>query len=43
VKHMGGEQAAEHGEAQIHHEVESKSHAYSKAQEQPSDPCMTDK
>jgi hypothetical protein len=43
VKHMGGEQAAEHGEAQIHHEVESKSHAYGKAQEQPSDPCMTDK
>jgi hypothetical protein len=43
VKHKGGEQAAEHGEAKTHHEAESRSHMCDKAQEQHSDPCMTDK
>jgi hypothetical protein len=43
VKHKGDKQAAEHREAQTHHEAESRSHTCNKAQEQPSDPCMTDK
>jgi hypothetical protein len=43
VKHKGDKQAAERGEAQIHHEAKSKSHTCDEAQEWPSDPCMTDK
>jgi hypothetical protein len=43
VKHKSDEQAAEHREAQTHLEVKSRSHMCDKAQEQPSDPCMTDK
>jgi hypothetical protein len=43
VKHKGDEQAAEHGEAQTHHEAESRSHTCNQAQEKSSDPCMTDK
>jgi hypothetical protein len=43
VKHEGGEQAAEHGEAQTHHEAELRSHMCDEAQEQPSDPCRTNK
>jgi hypothetical protein len=43
MKHKGNEQAAEHGEAQTHHEAELRSHTCDKAQEQHSDPCMTDK
>jgi hypothetical protein len=43
VKHKGDEQAAEHREAQTHHEAESRSHTCGEAQERPSDPCMTDK
>jgi hypothetical protein len=40
---MGDEQAPEHGEAETHHEAESGSHTCDEAQEQPSNPCMTDK
>jgi hypothetical protein len=40
---MGNKQAAEHGEAQTHHEAESRSHMHDEAQEQPSDPCMNGK
>jgi hypothetical protein len=43
VKHKGDKQAAEHGEVQTHHEVESRSHTCDEAQEQPFDPCMSDK
>jgi hypothetical protein len=43
VKHKSDEQGAEHGEAQTHHEAESRSHTCDEAQEQPSDPCMTDR
>jgi hypothetical protein len=43
VKHKGNEQTAEHGETQTHHEVEPRSHMCDEDQEQPSDPCMTDK
>jgi hypothetical protein len=32
-----------HGEAQTHHEVESRIHMCVKAQGHPSDPCMTDR
>jgi hypothetical protein len=43
MKHRGDEVAAQREEAQTHHEAESKSHMCDEAQEQPSDPCMTDK
>jgi hypothetical protein len=43
VKHRGDEQAVERGEAQTHHEAESRSHMCDEAQEQPFDPCMTDR
>jgi hypothetical protein len=43
VKHKSDEQGAEHGEAQTHHEAESRRHTCDEAQEQPSDPCMTDR
>jgi hypothetical protein len=43
VKHKGDEQATEHREAQTHHKAKSRSHTCDEAQEQPSDPCMTDK
>jgi hypothetical protein len=43
VKHKGDEQEAEHGEAQTHHKVGSRSHTCDEAQEQPFDSCMTDK
>jgi hypothetical protein len=43
MKHKGNEQAAEHREAQTHHEAELRSHTCDEAQEQHSDPCMTDK
>jgi hypothetical protein len=43
MKHKGDEQATERGEAQTHHEAESRSHTCDEAQKQPSDPCMTDK
>jgi hypothetical protein len=43
VEHKGDEQAAEHGDAQTHHEAESRSHTCDEDQEQPFVPCMTDK
>jgi hypothetical protein len=43
VKCRGDEQAVERGEAQTHHEFESRSCTCDKAKEQTSDPCMTDR
>jgi hypothetical protein len=43
MKHKGDELATERGEAQTHHEAESRSHTCDETQEQPFDPCMTDK
>jgi hypothetical protein len=43
MKHKGDKKATEHEETQTHHEAESRSHTCDEAQEQPSDPCMTDK